>query len=157
MALEVNEEPVFQRTFWQLQRVAWLLLGLLLVAAGLGLTGDMGYFARQTTGDELMSVESPRIMRRNSVNFFSFSIASNKSKTIVHFDTAFGNAFNMTSMTPQPIEAYATPSGIAYGFALTGPGAKTLRIAVISGLNGSVDYTIVVDGQMVMLSTLILP
>ena len=68
--LQINEHRGFQNVFWHIQRVCWVGLGLLLVAACLGFTGDAGLFARQTFMHGGTSLGAPAFARQQTEYVF---------------------------------------------------------------------------------------
>ena len=156
-ALQVSEARNFQKWFWRAQRVAWVLLGLLLVAAAAGLTGGRGYYTQQTARGDGLILKAPWIMRKQAAESMTISLVSSAPQTGVHFDTAFAETFNIVSMTPQPVAAFATARGAGYRFERSGQGAKNLHVAVTSDRPGWANYSVVVDGHMAFFSTLVLP
>lgn len=155
--LQVNENQTFQTWFWGAQRIAWVLLGGLIAAALLGLTGVSGPYAQRVVENAFFSVDYPAITRRQTESVLDFTVTSDQPATTLHFDKTFQRTFTIMSMTPPPTDAFATDTGVAYRFALAGQGAKTLRIVVMTNRSGVVDYTVLVDGRTALLSSVILP
>lgn len=87
----------------------------------------------------------------------TITINTPKAETLLHFDAMFQDTFSVVSMVPPPTGSFATSAGVAYRFALSGNGPKTIRVGVSAEKPGQVDYSIVADGRMALLSTLILP
>ena len=153
----INEDRLFQTGFWRAQRVAWVLLAGLLVLALLGLTGGGGWFSQRTVGDAQFSIRYPVILRQQSEGSFVVTIVEPADVTLLHFDATFQDTFSITSMSPPPASAFATSWGVAYRFALSGTGSAIVRIKVAADHPARGNYTIVADGRMALLSTMVLP
>ena len=154
---QINENHRFQAWFWAVQRVAWVGFGLLVVAALLGFTGGGGYYSQGQIADEFMTMTFPAVTRRRAEAVLNITINGYQPQTIVQFDAAFQHAFSMVSMTPPASTAVATQTGTSYSFDLSGPGPKLLRLGLSGTVVGISNYTVVVDGREVALSSLILP
>lgn len=154
---QINENVAFQRWFWTAQRVAWIVLGGLVLAALLGFTGGGGRFAQAEVGTDAMTLRFPAITRDQTESVLEITVNSDRPMTMLHFNADFQKAFTIVSMTPPPAASFATPWGVVHQVALAGQGAKTVRLVVSPLITGTVDYIIVVDGQMALLSSLILP
>lgn len=155
--LQINEDPAYQARFWRAQRVAWGAFTFLLILALLGLTGGAGWFSQRSVGDDVFSVSYPSVLRQQTAGSFVVTVVDPAQETILHFDTAFHDTFTITAMSPPATEGFATSWGVAYRFALSGNGPVTVQINVAADQPAQSEYTIVADGHMAMLSTLILP
>lgn len=155
--VQINENRGFQAWFWAGQRVAWVGFGGLVVAALLGFTGGGGHFAQGQITQEFVTLTFPAVTRRRAEAVLDITVNGSQSQTIVQFDAAFQHAFRLVSMTPPASTAVATQTGTTYSFELSGPGPKLLRLGLSGNMVGIANYTVVVDGHMVALSSLILP
>lgn len=155
--VQINENCGFQAGFWRAQRVAWVLLAAVLAAALLGLAGGGGLYSYRSVGDDAFTIRYPVIARQQSQDEITITLAAPKAEAVVHLDTAFHDAFTIVSMSPAPTQAFATSWGVAYRFAVSGAAPATVRIVVSANSPRQASYTIVADGRMAMLSTLILP
>jgi len=154
---DIGESRAFQSGFWRVQRVAWISLAGFLVLAMLGLTGGAGWFSQGKVGDRLFSVNYPLIVRQQTESSFLITVVKPSDETVLHFDNIFQKTFTITSMSPPPSAAFATSWGVAYRFAISGTGPATVRILVAVVRPSIANYTIVADGRMALLSTMVLP
>ncbi len=154
---QINDDLKFQSWFWAAQRVAWMLLGVLIGAALLGFTGGSGRYAQGVVGDGFYSISYPAITRRQTESMFEITIDSAGPEAMLQFDSNFQRTFTILSMSPPAVDGFATTSGVSYRFALAGRGPKTVRIAVTAKVSGTVDYSIVVHGRTASLSSVVLP
>jgi hypothetical protein len=154
---QINENHRFQAWFWAVQRVAWVGFGVLVVAALLGFTGGGGRYAQGHIADEFMTLTYPAVTRRRAEAVLDIVITGTQPQTFVQFDAGFQDAFSVISMVPPASSAVATQTGTTYSFDLSWPGPKLLRLGLSGRVVGIADYTVVVDGRAVALSSLILP
>lgn len=153
----INEDPAFQRRFWIAQRAAWLLLAALVVAALAGVTGGGGPFAMGRVGGDGFRLEYPVFARRQAGDEVTITVDGTREATMLHLEQAFLDRFRIVGMSPAPSDQVATPWGQAYRFRLSGAGERTIRLGVVPVAAGRSDYAVVVDGQMALLSTFVLP
>jgi len=153
----INDHPRFQRVFWRVQRVAWVVLGGLLIAAMVGLTGGSGPFAAEVIDEGDLRLTYPTIVRANAPGQVRIEVTSPRSATLVHLDRAFLETFEVRSVTPAPEATLATGDGVAYRVLVSGTGRKTVQIEVSAQRTGRAFPSVTVDGRLAMLSVLVLP
>jgi hypothetical protein len=153
----IGEDRSYQTRFWRAQRVAWVLLGALLVASLLGLTGGTGHFAYRTVEDAAFSIRYPAILRRQARSTFSLTLVQPLSDSVIHFDQDFQRTFEITTMSPLPVSSFATSKGAAYRFEFQGDGPATLHFGVTAHRPAYRDYRIVANGRMALLTSTVLP
>jgi len=153
----IREDTLFQQGFWRAQRGAWLVLTLFLIAALAGLTGGGGWFSQRVVGDQMFSIRYPVVLRRQSEARFAVTVVEHAGQTLLHFDETFREIFAITGMSPPPSSSFATSWGVAYKFDLSGAGPATVQITVEADGPAIGNYTIVADGRMALLSTIVLP
>jgi hypothetical protein len=114
--IEVEEHLDYQRTFWRIQRVGWVLLALLLVASALGLLGSGGPLHREVLGaGSAFRVEHPRVQRLSSEFAARFELAGGDSLSIV-LPARFFEDHRLDSWTPEPVSAMAEGDEIRFTF-----------------------------------------
>jgi hypothetical protein len=123
--LEIEQDHDFQRLYWRLQRVGWMILPLVLVAALLGLFGS-GPLAHATVGapgaplriefDRLGRFEAP-----TTLTAFLRPSARRTGEAILHLDQGFSDHFQIESVQPTPGRTEAGPGHSVYAFRVTGP------------------------------------
>ena len=157
VAVQINDNPAFQRRFWVVQRLVWVALTIVVILALAGLTGGGGRFTQGTVGDHTFTLSYPVLARRDAAAQVTITVAGPRDAARVHVEQAFLNRFHITDMSPAPTDVAATPWGQSYRFALTGDGLRSIRLTIVPQGAGRTDYAIVVDGHMALLSTLVLP
>ncbi len=124
--LEIEQDHDFQRLTWRLQRVGWIVLVVVILAALLGLFGS-GPLARATTGapgaplrleyDRLGRIEAP-----TTLTALLRPSARRPGEAILHLDRGFTDHFQIESVQPTPDRTEAGPDHSVYAFRVTGPG-----------------------------------
>ena len=137
--------------------LGWAVIALLAGVALLGLGGGGAAFSHQSVGDDAFQITYPVVTRSQSQDEITVTLTAPKQQTVLHFDSAFDQAFAIVSMTPVPLQVFPTSWGTGYRFATPSEGRTRLRIMVSPLAAGQVNYTIVADGRMALLSTRILP
>jgi len=135
----------------------WAAVALLIGAGLYAAAGDVEFFTHRTIGDANFSIRYPVILRQQSQDKFTVTITNPHREALLHFDTPFRKHFRITAMSPQPTGVFDTAWGRAYRFAMPDLGPASVQIEVASGDMGQINYTIVTDGRIAMLSTIILP
>src|SRR4051794_40698086 len=79
--LEIEQDLAYQRREWAFERVGWLLLGLLLLAALVGLLGR-GPLSNTTAGDPggPLRVEYQRFLRHRSTSTLRVHLGPNAAR-----------------------------------------------------------------------------
>lgn len=128
--LQVNSDRRFQECFWKLERLAWVGLGLFILAAVIGLTGKGGYFAQARVGAGNVEISYPRIARWQAPERLTIDLEAS-GPTRVILSQGFLSAFSVDSVTPQPLRVIAMPEGQQFEFALAPEsGSKSIRFDV---------------------------
>jgi hypothetical protein len=73
---EIDEDMAFQEKEWVLQRIGWVIMGLIILAAVGGLIGP-GLFSKATAQANAISVEHERFIHFNTDTAFIFHIQAN--------------------------------------------------------------------------------
>jgi hypothetical protein len=134
--IQINEEPHFQERMWRIERLGWLAMAAILIAAAIGLFGH-GVLSRakievtdpaQSAGG--MSVEYERFGRANSESHFFLSGPAgtpNKSFSLWLSNDYFQDA-ELVRMTPEPATQELVSNGVRYHFPVQdGPQRVILR------------------------------
>ena len=157
--LQVNEDRPWQEKFWTVQRVAWVLMALFIVAALAGLTGRGGPLASATARSGAGTIDYPRITRWQSDEQVEFRLAPSSSGEVeLIVSPQFGEAFATDSIVPEPSQSRATGAGHHYTFDV-GPGEKAIVFNVTSAkpaVAKSIDVKIG-DAPPVQLTVTVLP
>jgi len=113
----VQEHMVFQRRTWIVQRVGWVILAVICLAALTGLFGD-GILSNRTVEGAGFTVEYERFERATRLARFVFHFApSQNSERRLHLGRNFPDKFVIASIQPQPTRSVASAGGLELTFA----------------------------------------
>ena len=114
----IREELSFQRTSWIVERVAWVLLALVPLAALTGVFAH-GFFSYQTvrSSDSALGVEFERFQRQSVQARFVFRIAAGGPNDVhLRLNSAFQQTYEIQSLHPIPVRSRADNAGLELFF-----------------------------------------
>jgi uncharacterized protein (DUF58 family) len=116
-SLEVDEDRPWQERFWTAQRVAWVVMGLFVLAALLGVTGSGGPLASTSAQAAGASIDYPRITRWQADEPVTVRLPPSASGSVdVELSNGFVDRFTVESVHPEPSRVTASGSGHRYSF-----------------------------------------
>ena len=122
--LEVDADRPLQEKFWFWQRVGWMGMLLLVIAAVVGLTGNSGPLSSGKVEAGTSTVDYPRISRWRAADSLSVSFGDTAGTTgTILLPQEFLHAFTIDMVTPQPTRVLATSKGLEFHFALAADAA----------------------------------
>lgn len=122
--LELDDDRRFQEKFWTFERFAWVLLGLIVLAALAGFTGQGGPFGRAKAAGSSGEIDYPRVTRWETSDEIRLTLAGGGDQAVVEIGSAFSEVFEFEDMQPAPSASYATPEGHRHVFDLRGGSGK---------------------------------
>lgn len=159
---DIEEDITFQQREWTVQRVGWIVMTLLVVAALLGLTGGGGPIASATNRatDGALNLRHARIERAQASTQLDVDLATGRGDQVaLWIDNQFLSEIELESVRPEPIETRAGADRQIFVFAVAD---DTSEIQVTfqyrpqgpGSLAGSIG---IVEGQEVGLRQLVVP
>jgi len=124
--LEIEQDLGQQRLEWKLQRVAWILMLLLGIAAFLGITGS-GPYAKAIVRGGTVEVSYARFCRRDASTELLVRLPALPHPKI-SIDAGYLSNFRMETITPPPHAVVEAAGGRTFEF-LTSPGQSTLSVS----------------------------
>jgi protein-L-isoaspartate(D-aspartate) O-methyltransferase len=153
----VEDHRGFQRRFWIIQRCAWVVFALILVACLVGLLGRGGPFSRNVVQLAEGSLDLPGISRWNAPDELKATFSASPQDRIVIVDPAFLQAFSIEGIDPPQKSTLARDGRIGYVF----PGDPTTSTKVVFRLHsqqpGLRSYTVGIGADLSEQSTFIFP
>ena len=133
--LEVKEDRSWQEWEWTIQRVGWVLMALLIVAALAGLTGKGGPLASASAESSTGEILYPRITRWQSDEQLMVRLPPSATGEVdIELSQAVTDLFSISAITPSPKEAVATAGGYRLTFDVApGSARKTITFDVTAG------------------------
>jgi hypothetical protein len=146
----IQDDMAFQRRSWLIERAAWGAMGLLAAAAVLGLLshGPLSKTTASTTNDPRLAVTYERLERREASSRFIIRAAHPQPtrEIAVHFGPAFLDAYEIRTMTPQPVRAASGSGGYEGVFAASATGETEVHITGRAKRFGLVRFRIETPG-----------
>jgi hypothetical protein len=137
--LEIEENMVAQRRLWRIQRVARVVVLLILALSLAGVLGG-GPLSHHTASSEGCSLEYERIGYRDTPQVYRFKLAPEvvrSGKVRVSFDNEALSRLNLEQIVPEPGTTRLTPDGILFEFEVEeGEGQRELRFIFQSDAAG---------------------
>ncbi|WP_318932674.1 hypothetical protein [Sinorhizobium medicae] len=103
--LQIEEHRTFQESFWRAERVSWVIFGLMLIAALLGITGSGGLLERQIITVADGSVDVPRFSRWEASDVLQATLAGGGAERRLTLSPEFFRTFQVEDIDPPPIAA----------------------------------------------------
>lgn len=158
-SLEIDEHRRFQERFWVVERWAWFVFAILLLAALAGLSGGGGYLSQAQADIPGGQVTYPRIARWvvNETLTIRFGRAPSNAERELFLPQTFLDVFELETTQPEPIRSSAKSDGNHYYFDAAEEGA-VVRVGIRALKPGFVRYGLGLDGgPPADLVTIVLP
>jgi hypothetical protein len=125
-SLEIAQDLDFQRKEWRIQRISWVVMALLILAALLGLTGS-GILARATIGDaeSRLQLEYSRFDRLEAPTTLELQIAGDavtEEQVELWVDRGYLQSVQVEQVVPEPEEVRSEGDHLTYVFGVDAPG-----------------------------------
>ena len=125
--MEIDADMDFQRRLWLAQRVGWLIIGIVIIAAICGVFGT-GPFSRASAESGGLRVEYERFGRLQQPMKVRFVLSEAKHGAQIALSRAYLNSLHVEQIVPQPSEVEAAGPWLVYRFAGPGPLAVAFDI-----------------------------
>jgi hypothetical protein len=153
----------FQEWEWTIQRVAWVVMTLIIVAAAIGLFGN-GPLAEtsRTVGDESVRAHYHRIVRHHQPRTLRVDVAPEAiqgGEVEVWLDSEYAKTFGLQSIIPEPESTSIERDRVVYTFS-AGEGDGPLSITFFYENDGFWRQSArlgIVDGATVEFSQFVFP
>jgi hypothetical protein len=119
--LQIKEDLEHERREWKVQRIAWILMALVLVAAVLGLFGD-GLFSEGTasTPDGSFALDYPRLARFEAPTTLTARFAppaADEESLSLWLEGSYLRDLEIERMTPEPESTMTEDGGVRFVYA----------------------------------------
>ena len=126
MALQIDTDIDYQRRAWKVQRIGWLIIGTLVIAALLGTFGT-GPLSSVATDGTRLRLDYERFPRLGQSTRLRVSLQS-APELRLDFSRSYLEAFRIEQVTPEPRAVDATQDWLSYAFSGEGPITVTLDL-----------------------------
>ncbi len=113
--LDLDDDRAFQKRFWGIERSAWVVFVVLIMLALLGFSGSGGWFADRSISTSVGRLVVPQVTRWQTSDNLQLDVRE-AGVVLVEFDHAFLNLYELTLLTPEPLDAAATSYGVAFRY-----------------------------------------
>lgn len=126
--LEVEEDRAYQERFWTVQRFAWGVMGLFILAAIAGATGSGGPLAHAVVKTPSGTIDYPRIARWQAADQMTLRFPASTSGPVeVELADTLVQALSVESIEPEPSSSTALGGSRRFTFDLgAGGGEKSI-------------------------------
>lgn len=123
--MEIDSEIQFQQRVWAVQRIAWIVIGALVVAALAGVFGQ-GPFSRAVVEGGAGRIEYERFVRLQAATRLRFVLPASDNELSLH--RQYLESFRVERITPEPREVEASADWLIYRFSGKGGMAVTIDL-----------------------------
>lgn len=147
--IEIGHDIGFQRREWVVQRVGWMVMLLIVIAALLGLFGGGGPLNNATLGDDSSAIRVhykrfDRVLNPTDMQIELTGAATAASQARVWISKDYLEHVQIESISPEPVEVTTEGDRDVYTFEITAQGQparilfaiKPQRIGTLSGQIG---------------------
>lgn len=117
--IQVEEDLQFLKREWRVQRIGWIIMGLIFAAAAVGALGG-GPVAQARYGDpHVFEIDLPRLSRHGAIEDMRISVGpgfQSDSAVRIAITSAYLDAFKIEDIKPQPAEQLAAGEFIIFAF-----------------------------------------
>ena len=160
--IQIEEDQSFTQKEWRVQRIGWVIMGLILVAAVVGAFGR-GPISRTTAGDpQSFAVDYPRIMRHAAdddltVHIGAGTVADSQIQLAVSREFVEKNEIRM--IVPQPESEAAAGDFYVYDFkrADTSSPMEIVLLVKPSGYGSTTTRLQLIGGTALTINQFIMP
>jgi hypothetical protein len=149
----IQEDMRFQRRTWMVERAGWVVLALIVVAAGLGLLSH-GPLSETTAENAGVVLSYERLERRAATSRFTLNIpaVADRQDVLVRFHPDFLRSYELRVVTPHPVSSAAGTNGFEAVFKMPAQGDLTIHISARAHRFGFADVTIEIPGRATLVA-----
>lgn len=145
--LELEDHRRFHFGFWRVQRASWLLFGLIVTVALLGLTGGGGPLSHQRTALPAGEIDHPRVGRWSAADEIRIRLEAGTRERELLLSTGFADHFQIEDIQPAPSRDVAAAEGHRLVFETEEGQPAAIVLHVRAQRPGIADYTAALDGS----------
>jgi hypothetical protein len=132
----IEEDLRFQNVTWIAERLGWLVMAAVVLAALLGLFGGPSAKTEVRDASGRVQVEYQRFQRLLAPSGMKITLDAKTDPIVdVVVDEGLAGAFELRTVSPQPLESLAHEGGVLLRFAVTSENRAPVQI-VLMGVPG---------------------
>jgi hypothetical protein len=147
--LEVSQDLEHEKKFWRVQRIGWIVLGLVWLAGLAGLFGS-GLVSKATASGPDLRLEYERFVRYTAPQELTLHLgpaATARPKVRLWVDRQYLESQQIESVVPEPESVEAGPDRMVFIFSMAQPGAPTsITVRLQTQRIGSAEGRVGVEG-----------
>jgi hypothetical protein len=126
---QVNQDLSFQQRDWTAQRVGWVIMLLLVIAAAIGAFGHGALGDAHLGRSDALRLDYERLTRHGSSSFLELHLprTSGPAEVRLWLERRYADRVRFESIVPEPERTELTADRLTYTFAL-GPGEQSPHI-----------------------------
>lgn len=104
--LEIRQDLAYHRKLWRFQRIGWIAMALVVVAALLGVFGAKGMLNQAVATDEVMQVEYERFPHVDTRTALRINVARTRppdNRFELRLSNAYLRSIQIEEITPRPV------------------------------------------------------
>lgn len=152
--LHLDERMDLHRKGWIAQRIGWVFIFALVVAAAMGVFGD-GLASKTSKSGVNTSISYDRYYRKEARMELRISISNPAVNPVISFPGDYITRFKLESVVPEPVQN--TSSGGMVHYTFNGSGPMNIIFRLVPEKMGTIKGEAVVNGESFQLSHLIYP
>ncbi len=152
--LDLKEEIDLQEKGWKVQRIGWVIIALIVIAAALGFFG-LGPVSKQKQQFGNNSIEFERYMRYEAEVEIKLNVTPNNGLAVLTVPQQYLESFEISKVMPQPEKQEIVNDNYQFTFLTQSP--SIVRVFLIPKKIGSVEGQITVNNQAITISQYIYP
>ena len=145
----IREDMRFQQRSWRAERIGWIAMALVLVAAlaGVFFHGPASHRIARSA-DKYLAIEYERFAHKTALTHFVIRISPPVAEQVlVRLSPAFAVTHDTESIEPRPIRSSGGSYGLEYVFARSAAGDLTVYIAARPKRFGVMSLHVEVEGR----------
>jgi hypothetical protein len=153
-SLDMEDEIDLHKKGWVVQRVGWIILVLILIAASLGLFGN-GLLSKSSAGERNAIIYYERFARFESQTELNLQVQNVADGVEVRIPQSYIHSMEVEKVIPEPTRQRLEPDYLVLFF--DAKGSASLSVVFNPERTGTVAAVIEVNGERIPISHFIYP
>jgi hypothetical protein len=157
--LEIDEDPIFQKREWLIQRIGWALMLSVIGSALLGVFGSGPVSKTAINQSDKLSLEYERFARYESPTSLKIKVnsAGENDEAHIRINRNYLDGVKIEMIVPQPQNVRAEGEWLVYVFKRDGPGELVVKFDFTTQVFGRVSGVVASQGVQLAINQFIYP